>query len=212
MTASVPDVETYLRATLRERILFLDGAMGTALQGYELQEDAYRGDRFADHGKDLKGNHDVLVLTRPQVVREVHESYLAAGADLIETNTFSSTSIAQTDYGLQDHVRELNLAAARVAREAADAWTARTPDRPRFVAGAVGPTNRTLSISPDVNDPAFRAATFDQMRDAFAEQIDALIEGGVDVILIETVIDTLNLKAAIVAALDVFERRGRRLP
>lgn len=212
MTASVPDVETYLRAALRERILFLDGAMGTALQGYELHEDAYRGDRFADHGKDLKGNHDVLVLTRPQVVREVHESYLAAGADLIETNTFSSTSIAQTDYGLQEHVRELNLAAARVAREAADAWTARTPDRPRFVAGAVGPTNRTLSISPDVNDPAFRAATFDQMRDAFAEQIDALIEGGVDVILIETVIDTLNLKAGIVAALDVFERRGQRLP
>ncbi|MCA9649727.1 MAG: methionine synthase [Myxococcales bacterium] len=212
MTASRPDPETYLRAALRERILFLDGAMGTALQAYQLQEDAYRGERFAEHPKDLKGNHDVLVLTRPEVVREVHDAYLAAGADIIETNTFSGTRIAQADYGLEPHVREMNVAAARLAREVADEWTARTPERPRFVAGAVGPTNRTLSISPDVNDPGFRAATFDEMRDAFAEQVDALVEGGADLILLETVIDTLNLKAGILATLEVFERRGRQLP
>ncbi len=212
MSASRPASRPYLESALRERILFLDGAMGTALQDYALDEQAYRGEQFADHGKDLKGNHDVLVLTRPHVVREVHEAYLAAGADLIETNTFSSTRIAQADYGLQEHVHALNVAAATVAREAADAWTARTPDRPRFVAGAVGPTNRTLSISPDVNDPGFRAASFDEMREAFAEQIDALMEGDVDVLLIETVIDTLNLKAAIVATHEVFERRGREIP
>ncbi|MEM7157393.1 MAG: methionine synthase [Myxococcota bacterium] len=212
MSATAPDPRTYLQSALRERILFLDGAMGTALQGYQLDEANYRGDRFREHAKDLKGNHDVLVLTQPHVVREVHDAYLAAGADLIETNTFSSTSIAQADYGLQDQVRELNVAAAKVAREAVDAWTAKTPDRPRFVAGAVGPTNRTLSISPDVNDPGFRAATFEEMRDAFAEQIDALCEGEVDVILIETVIDTLNLKAALVAAAEVFEKRGKEWP
>ncbi len=212
MSVSRPDPRTYLQAALRERILFLDGAMGTALQQYSLDEDAYRGEHFENHAKDLKGNHDVLSLTRPSVVREVHDAYLAAGADLIETNTFSSTAIAQADYGLQSEVRALNVAAAKIAREACDAATARTPDRPRFVAGAVGPTNRTLSISPDVNDPGFRAASFDEMREAFAEQIDALMEGGVDVLLIETVIDTLNLKAAIVATFEVFERRGKELP
>ncbi len=212
MSASRPDPKTYLEQALRERILFLDGAMGTALQDYQLDEAAYRGDQFAGHDKDLKGNHDVLVLTRPHVVKEVHDAYLEAGADIIETNTFSGTSIAQTDYGLQGHVREINLAAARVARQAVDEWTARTPDRPRFVAGALGPTNRTLSISPDVNDPGFRAATFDEMKEAFAEQADALVEGGVDLLLLETVIDTLNLKAGIVAVQEVFERRGVTLP
>jgi 5-methyltetrahydrofolate--homocysteine methyltransferase len=211
-SATRPDPRTYLEQALRERILFLDGAMGTALQAYQLDEAAYRGERFASHGRDLRGNHDVLVLTRPQVVREVHDAYLAAGADMIETNTFSGTRIAQADYGLQAEIRAINVAAARLAREAADAFTARTPARPRFVAGAVGPTNRTLSISPDVNDPGFRAATFDEMREAFAEQIDALVEGGVDVLLLETVIDTLNLKAGIVAAQEVFERRGVELP
>jgi 5-methyltetrahydrofolate--homocysteine methyltransferase len=211
-SAPRPDPRSYLQTTLRERIMFLDGAMGTALQAYRLDEAAYRGERYAAHGKDLRGNHDVLVLTRPHVVREVHDAYLAAGADIIETNTFSGTRIAQADYGLQADIRDINVAAARLAREAADAWTARTPERPRFVAGAVGPTNRTLSISPDVNDPGFRAATFDEMREAFAEQIDALIEGGVDVLLLETVIDTLNLKAGIVAVQEVFERRGVEKP
>jgi len=212
MSEKRPDPRTYLAAAMRERILFLDGAMGTALQAYRLDEAAYRGDRFADHAKDLRGNHDVLVLTRPTVVREIHDAYLAAGADVIETNTFSGTRIAQADYGLQAAVRDINVAAARLAREAADAFTARTPARPRFVAGAVGPTNRTLSISPDVNDPGFRAATFDEMREAFAEQIDGLIEGGVDLLLLETVIDTLNIKAGIVAAHEVFARRGVELP
>ncbi|MCA9705799.1 MAG: homocysteine S-methyltransferase family protein, partial [Myxococcales bacterium] len=212
MSASTPDPRAYLPRALRERILFLDGAMGTALQAYQLDESAYRGDRFAGHERDLRGNHDVLVLTRPDVVRQVHDAYLEAGADIIETNTFSATSIAQADYGLQAHVRAINVEAARLARAAADAHTARTPERPRFVAGAVGPTNRTLSISPDVNDPGFRAATFDQMREAFAEQIDALVEGGVDLLLLETVIDTLNLKAGIVAVQEVFERRGVELP
>ena len=211
-SASRPDPRSYLTTALRERILFLDGAMGTALQAYHLDEAAYRGERFASHARDLKGNHDVLVLTRPDVVREVHDAYLAAGADLIETNTFSGTRIAQADYGLEQEIREINLAAARLAREAAEAFTARTPERPRFVAGAVGPTNRTLSISPDVNDPGFRAATFDEMKEAFIEQIDALVEGGVDLLLLETVIDTLNLKAGIVAAHEVFERRGVELP
>ncbi|MCX4241074.1 methionine synthase [Paraliomyxa miuraensis] len=209
---SRPDPRTYLPTALRERILFLDGAMGTALQDYRLDEAAYRGDRYEHHPRDLRGNHDVLVLTQPHVVREVHDAYLAAGADIIETNTFSGTRIAQADYGLEHEIHAINLAAARLAREAADGWTARTPERPRFVAGAVGPTNRTLSISPDVNDPGFRAATFDQMREAFAEQIDALVEGGVDLLLLETVIDTLNLKAGIVAVQEVFERRGVELP
>ncbi|MEM9455287.1 MAG: methionine synthase [Myxococcota bacterium] len=212
MRPTTPDLRSTLEATLRQRILFLDGAMGTALQNYQLDEAAYRGERFAEHPKDLRGNHDVLVLTRPRVVREVYDAYLKVGADIIETNTFSGTRIAQADYGLESEIREINLAAARVAREAADAWTARTPDRPRYVAGAIGPTNRTLSISPDVNDPGFRAATFEQMREAFAEQIDALIEGGVDLLLLETVIDTLNLKAAIVAVQEIFERRGIELP
>jgi 5-methyltetrahydrofolate--homocysteine methyltransferase len=212
MSAPRPDARTYLARAMRERIVFLDGAMGTALQGYALDEAAYRGERFAGHPRDLRGNHDVLVLTRPDVVRQVHHDYLAAGADIIETNTFSGTRIAQADYALQEAVYDINVAAARLAREVADEHTARDPARPRFVAGAVGPTNRTLSISPDVNDPGFRAATFDEMREAFAEQIDALVEGGVDLILLETVIDTLNLKAGIVAAHEVFARRGVELP
>jgi len=201
-----------LEQCLAERILVIDGAMGTLLQAEGLAEADFRGERFAAHPRDLQGNNDLLSLTRPGVVRKIHEAYLAAGADLIETNTFSSTRIAQSDYGTQACVAELNRRAAELAVGAARAWTARTPDKPRFVAGAVGPTNKTLSISPDVNDAAYRDVTFDTLRAAYAEQIAALIEGGVDVLLIETIFDTLNAKAAIVAAHEVFDAVGRALP
>jgi 5-methyltetrahydrofolate--homocysteine methyltransferase len=206
------DVASTLRDLFARRILILDGAMGTMIQRHRLGEADYRGTRFADHPHDLKGDNEVLALTRPEVVAEIHEQYLEAGADIIETNTFSSTAIAQADYRLEPAVYELNVAAAQLARAAADAWTARTPDRPRFVAGALGPTNRTLSISPDVNDPTFRAVTFDQVRTAYAEQTRALIEGGVDLLLLETIFDTLNAKAALVGMEEVFEELGRRLP
>ncbi len=202
----------WLRARLTERILVLDGAMGTALQGFGLTEADYRGERFRDHPKDLKGNHDLLSLTRPDVVAAVHRAYLEAGADIIETNTFSSTPIAQAEYGLSDAARDLNLAAARLAREAADAMSAQTPDRPRLVAGAIGPMNVTLSISPRVEDPAYRAVDFDTVKAAYQVQIDALMEGGVDLLLAETVFDTLNLKACLLAMEEVFEARGERLP
>jgi 5-methyltetrahydrofolate--homocysteine methyltransferase len=201
-----------LRALLAERILVLDGAMGTMIQRHQLGEADYRGARFRDHGHDLKGDNDVLALTRPDVIRGIHAAYLEAGSDLIETNTFNATAIAQADYGLEALVHELNVAAARLAREAADAWTARTPDRPRFVAGAIGPTNRTLSISPDVNDPTFRAVTFDQVHAAYAEQVRGLLDGGVDVLLVETIFDTLNAKAALVAIADVLAERGASVP
>lgn len=195
-----------------ERILVLDGAMGTALQAYELSEADYRGELFGDAAGDLKGNHDLLVLTRPDVVMQVHQAYLDAGADIIETNTFGGTSIAQSDYGLQARARELNVEAARLARKVADAQTKATPDKPRFVAGAVGPTNRTLSLSPDVNDPGFRAVSWEQVTAAYTEQIEGLLEGGVDVLLIETIFDTLNAKAALFAAQEVFTRRGETIP
>jgi 5-methyltetrahydrofolate--homocysteine methyltransferase len=201
-----------LSALLARRILVLDGAMGTMVQRRGLQEADFRGTRFAGHPRDLKGDNDLLVLTRPDVVREIHRDYLAAGADIIETCTFNGTSIAQADYGLESAVREMNAAAARLAREEADAWSAHTPDRPRFVAGAIGPTNKTLSISPDVNDPAFRSVTFDEVRAAYAEQVRGLIEGGCHLLLIETIFDTLNAKAAIVAALEVFAESGIELP
>jgi 5-methyltetrahydrofolate--homocysteine methyltransferase len=203
---------TLLEHLLAQRILVLDGAMGTMLQAAGLGEADFRGERFAAHPRDLAGNNDLLVLTRPELVRGIHEAYLAAGADLIETNTFSATRIAQADYGTQDCVGELNRRAAALAVEAARAWTARTPDKPRFVAGAVGPTNKTLSISPDVNDAAYRDVSFDALRAAYTEQIEALIEGGVDVLLIETIFDTLNAKAAIVAARECFDALGRTLP
>ena len=201
-----------LHRLLATRILILDGAMGTMIQRRKLVEADYRGDRFRDHPRDLKGNGDVLSLTRPDVIGDIHREYLAAGADVIETNTFSSTVIAQADYGLEPLAYELNVAGARVAREAADEWTRRTPDRPRFVAGALGPTNRTLSISPDVNNPAIRATTFDQLRGAYRDQVRGLIDGGSDLLLIETIFDTLNAKAAVAAALDVFDERGTELP
>jgi 5-methyltetrahydrofolate--homocysteine methyltransferase len=201
-----------LTALLTHRILLLDGAMGTMIQRHKLTEADFRGDRFLSHRCDLKGNGDVLALTRPDVIGGIHREYLAAGADILETNTFSSTAIAQADYGLESLAYELNVAATRLARTAADEWTARTPERPRFVAGAIGPTNRTLSISPDVNNPAARAVTFDQVRDAYREQVRGLIDGGSDLILLETIFDTLNAKAAIAAVLDTFEERGVALP
>src|SRR5882672_6085842 len=168
---SMPDVAAQLQDLLKRRILMLDGAMGTMIQGYQLSEADYRGSRLKDHPHDLKGNNDLLVLTRPQVIREIHEQYLAAGADIIETNTFNSTSIAQADYHLQHLVHELNVDAAKLARAAADAYTAKNPDKPRFVAGALGPTNRTASISPDVNDPGFRNVTFDELVATYIEAV-----------------------------------------
>ncbi|MFO7302065.1 MAG: methionine synthase [Acidobacteriota bacterium] len=201
-----------LDAILQRRIAVIDGAMGTMIQRYQLTEADFRGDRLADRAHDQRGNNDVLSLTRPDVVTAIHRQYLEAGADIIETNTFSSNAISQADYGLEDLVYELNLAGARLARAAADEMTARDPNRPRFVAGSMGPTTRTLSISPDVNDPAFRSTTFDEMKAAYAEQVRGLIDGGVDLLLLETVIDALNTKAAIVAIEEVQEEKGRRLP
>src|SRR6188472_3622813 len=171
--------EPRLRSLLERRILILDGAMGTMIQRYKLTEADFRGERFANHPRDLKGDSDVLVLTRPDVISAIHHEYLEAGADIIETNTFGGTAIAQGDYALEDAVYDINVEGARLARAAADDWTAKTPDQPRFVAGAMGPTNRTLSISPDVNNPAFRAATFDEMLDAYVDQVRGLIDGGV---------------------------------
>ena len=212
--AEAPDggVRARLEALLDRRILILDGAMGTMVQRRGLDEADFRGERFAAHGRDLKGNNDLLSLTRPDVVSDIHHAYLEAGADIIETNTFSGTAVAQSDYGLEGLARELNVEAARLARSAADDWTRRTPDRPRFVAGAVGPTNRTLSISPDVNDPGLRASTFDALREAYAEQMRGLLDGGCDLLLVETIFDTLNAKAALVAVEEVFEARGSAAP
>ena len=201
-----------IETLLDRRILIMDGAMGTMIQRHGLDEAAFRGERFAGHGHDLKGNNDLLVLTRPDVIGGIHRAFLEAGSDIVETNTFSSTAIAQSDYGLEGLAYELNVEAARLARSAADDWTRRTPDRPRFVAGAIGPTNRTLSISPDVNDPGLRASTFDAMRDAYAEQARGLLDGGCDVLLVETIFDTLNAKAALVAIGDVFDARGAAVP
>ncbi len=197
---------------LARRILIIDGAMGTMIQRHELDEADYRGTRFADHPSDLKGNNDLLTLTQPEIIRDIHAAYLAAGADIVETNTFNANAISQADYGLESVVRELNRESARLAREAADAATRATPDRPRLVAGALGPTNRTASISPDVNDPGKRNVTFDQLVGAYREAAEGLIEGGSDLLLVETVFDTLNAKAAIYALLELFESRGRRWP
>jgi 5-methyltetrahydrofolate--homocysteine methyltransferase len=201
-----------LKREARERILILDGAMGTMIQRYKLDEAGYRGARFKDHPRDLKGNNDLLVLSQPDIISEIHNAYLEAGADIIETNTFNAQAISQADYGLEDIAYEMNVAAAKIAREAADAWTKKTPDRPRFVAGAVGPTNRTASISPDVNNPGFRNVGFDELVAAYATQTRGLIDGGVDTILIETVFDTLNAKAAGFAVEQVFEETGVTLP
>jgi 5-methyltetrahydrofolate--homocysteine methyltransferase len=209
------DKTELLQRLLRERILILDGAMGTMIQAEKLGEADFRGAPacgLCDHTRDLKGDNDLLVLTQPAVVAAIHDAFLEAGADIIETNTFNATRIAQSDYGLEAKVRDINFAAARIARERADAWTAKTPEKPRFVAGALGPTNRTATISPDVNDPGFRNVGFDELVAAYGEAIDGLIDAGVDLILVETVFDTLNAKAALYAIDDAFERRGVRLP
>ncbi|MEP7068015.1 MAG: methionine synthase [Usitatibacter sp.] len=201
-----------LEGALKQRILVLDGAMGTMVQRYNLTEAEFRGERFKDFAKDLRGNNDLLSITRPQVIREIHEQYLEAGADILETNTFNSTSISQADYKLEHIVEELNLAGARLAREVADSCSARTPGKPRFVAGVLGPMNRTLSLSPDVNDPGFRAVSFDQVKDAYKVAVKALVEGGVDLVMVETIFDTLNAKAALFAIDEYFEEAGVKLP
>ena len=195
---------------LAQRIVLFDGAMGTMIQRLRLTEAAYRGERFADWRQDLKGNNELLSLSQPQVIRDIHAQYLAAGVDMIETNTFGATSVAQGDYGMGALAREMNLASAQLAREVADA--ASTPERPRLVAGALGPTPRTASISPDVNDPGARNVTFDELRQSYLEQVLALIEGGVDALLVETIFDTLNAKAALFAIDEAFEASGEQLP
>ncbi|VAX35036.1 5-methyltetrahydrofolate--homocysteine methyltransferase, partial [hydrothermal vent metagenome] len=197
---------------LQKRILIIDGAMGSLIQEYKLDETAYRGQKFAHHPCDVKGNNDLLSLTQPHVIEEIHETYLKSGADIIETNTFNANSISLKDYQMIDQAYALNLASAQVARKAADKFTSQTPDKPRFVAGALGPTNQTTSLSPDVNDPGFRTINFDQLADSYYEQIRGLIDGGVDLILIETIFDTLNAKAAIFAAKTYFEKTGTELP
>ncbi len=207
-----PDQTALLTRSLRERILILDGAMGTMIQQHHLDEAGYRGERFADHGHDQRGNNDLLVLTQPALVTAIHRAYLEAGADIIETNTFNATAPAMADYGMEGHVAEINRTAARIARETTDAFMREHPGRPRFVAGAIGPTNKTASISPDVNDPGFRNIDFDTLVAAYREAVHALIEGGVDLLLLETVFDTLNAKAAVFAIEEVFETLGQRLP
>ena len=201
-----------MQQLINERILVLDGAMGTMIQQYNLSEADFRGERFKDLPGLLKGNNDMLCLTRPDVIEEIHRKYLEAGADIIETNTFNATAVSMADYHMQAYCREINLAAARLARKIADEYTARTPEKPRFVAGSVGPTNKTCSMSPDVNNPAFRALTFDELSEAYREQMEALLEGGVDAILIETIFDTLNAKAAVLAAETAMQNLGRKVP
>lgn len=218
-----PERVQALEQALGERILVIDGAMGTMIQSHHLDEADYRGQRFADGfdsshvhgdgcGHDLKGNNDLLLLTRPDIIANVHNAYLEAGADLVETNTFNATSISQADYHLQHIVYELNHEGARIARACCDAWSARTPKQSRFVIGVLGPTSRTASISPDVNDPGFRNTSFDELRRAYGEAVEGLIDGGADTIMVETIFDTLNAKAALYAIDEVFERRGGRLP
>lgn len=193
---------------IKERILVLDGAMGTMIQRHKLEEFDFREGAFENHSKPLKGNNDLLSITRPEIIKEIHRQYFKAGADIVETNTFSGTWIAQADYALEDAVYQINYQSAKIAKEVANEFT----DKPRFVAGSIGPTNRTASISPDVNDPGFRAISFDQLVDAYKQQVEALMDGGVDVLLVETVFDTLNAKAALFAIDVVFDERGIKLP
>lgn len=201
-----------IRQVLKERILVLDGAMGTMIQAYELTEEDFRGDRFQDHKQPLKGNNDLIGLTQPDILRTIHRQYFEAGADIAETNTFSSTRIAQVDYGLEDAVYDLNYYSAKIAREAADEFTKKEPHKPRFVAGSMGPTNRTASISPDVNNPGYRAVDFDELKENYFEQAKGLVEGGVDVLLVETVFDTLNAKAALFGIQEYFDTSGNQVP
>ncbi|MEL0651178.1 homocysteine S-methyltransferase family protein [Algibacter sp. TI.3.09] len=201
-----------IREALKERILVLDGAMGTMLQAYKFQEEDFRGERFKDYPTPLQGNNDLLSLTQPEAIKTIHGKYFAVGADIVETNTFSGTTIAMADYQMEDLVYELNYESARIAKEVADEFTAKEPHKPRFVAGSIGPTNRTASMSPDVNDPGYRAVTFDELRIAYKQQVEALIDGGVDLLLVETVFDTLNAKAALFAIEEVKDERGIDMP
>jgi len=201
-----------LRSILKKRIVALDGAMGTIIQTHNLDERDYRGERLADHPHALKGDNDILNLTQPEIIESVHTAYLKAGADLIETNTFNATRISQADYGLESLVAEINRAAAEIARKAADRFLVETPDRPRYVVGALGPTNKTASLSPDVNNPGYRAVDFDTLAAAYSEQDAALIEGGVDLLMVETIFDTLNAKAALFSLEDAFADAGRSVP
>ncbi|PCE63337.1 homocysteine S-methyltransferase family protein [Sediminicola luteus] len=197
---------------LKERILVLDGAMGTMLQRYKFSEADFRGTRFADWPCPLQGNNDLLSLTQPDAIAEVHRKYLLAGADIVETNTFSGTTIAMADYQMEELVYELNYESARIAKVVCDEVTAATPDKPRFVAGSIGPTNRTASMSPDVNDPGFRAVTFEELKTAYAQQVEGLLDGGADILLVETVFDTLNAKAALFAIEEVKDKKGVQVP
>lgn len=201
-----------LYEAVANKILVLDGAMGSLIQQYKLQEDDFRDEELKDHKVPLKGNNDLLSFTRPDIIKEIHKKYLEAGADILETNTFSGTTIAQADYKTESLVYKINYESAKIAKEVADEFTLQNPDKPRYVVGSIGPTNRTASISPDVNDPGYRAVTFDQLKIAFKRQADALCDGGVDGFLIETIIDTLNAKAALMACLEVMEERGKDIP
>lgn len=201
-----------LYKALVERILILDGAMGTMIQRYNFTEEDYRGERFKDWKSPLKGNNDLLSLTQPEAIEEIHRKYLLAGADIIETNTFSGTTIAMADYHMEDLVYELNYESAKIAKKVCDEFTAQNPDKPRFVAGSVGPTNRTASLSPDVNDPGYRAITFDELRVAYKQQAEALLDGGSDILLVETIFDTLNAKAALFAIDEIREERNIKIP
>ncbi|HEY0894764.1 MAG TPA: homocysteine S-methyltransferase family protein, partial [Cellvibrio sp.] len=203
---------TALNEAIRQRILILDGGMGTMIQSYKLQEADYRGARFADYHMDIAGNNDLLSITKPDVIREIQRAYLEAGADILETNTFNSTRISMADYDMEDLSHELNFASARLARELCDEMTAKNPAKPRFVAGVLGPTSRTCSISPDVNDPGARNVTFDQLVENYLESMDGLVKGGADIILIETIFDTLNAKAAVFAVKQYFDNVGFELP
>ncbi|TAH26688.1 MAG: 5-methyltetrahydrofolate--homocysteine methyltransferase [Cytophagales bacterium] len=201
-----------IKEILKERILVLDGAMGTMIQRYHLDENDFRNEALQNHSHPLKGNNDLLSITRPDIIREIHAQYFEAGADIAETNTFSGTTIAQADYKLEHLVYELNFQSAKIAKSVAEEFTRLNPEKPRFVAGAIGPTNRTCSISPDVNDPGYRATSFDELRLAYKHQVKALIDGGVDILLVETIFDTLNAKSAIFAIQEVFDEIGKELP
>jgi 5-methyltetrahydrofolate--homocysteine methyltransferase len=201
-----------IQEAIKKRILVLDGAMGTMLQRYNFSEEDFRGEQFKDFPHSLKGNNDLLSLTQPQAIKDVHALYFEAGADIVETNTFSGTTIGMADYHLEEYVYQLNYESAKIAREVADEFTARNPDKPRFVAGSIGPTNRTASMSPDVNDPGYRAVTFDDLRIAYKQQVEALLDGGVDLLLVETIFDTLNAKAALFAIEEVKEERHIDMP
>lgn len=203
---------SHIKKSLQHRILVLDGAMGTMLQRYNFSEEDFRGERFKDYPSSLKGNNDLLSLTQPQAIAEIHRKYFEAGADIVETNTFSGTTIAMADYNMEDLVYELNYESAQIAKRVADEFTKANPEQPRFVAGSIGPTNKTASLSPDVNRPEYRAITFDELRIAYKQQVEALIDGGVDVLLVETIFDTLNAKAALFAIEEVKEERQIDIP